>query len=166
MLTRRSSKKSKLTVTLGNFGFLRSFSASISSIEDNYLMHYEKISQDGKILISKNSFSESISFPQSPNVELDPKGNIHLIWWGLDDKESDVFYVKLNDDGKKMFSPYSITKYTKPSSYYTQPSSYNFIISLGILIIAFIVILLFVRFIKKRKNKPYNDFDVHTDHSE
>ena len=124
--------------------------------DDNYLTHYQKASQDGKILISKDSFSGSIEFPASPRSELDPDGNIHLIWWGHINNRADVFYVKLNDDGKKFFTPYSITKHTAPYSF-------GFVTSFVILlVIVLLAILLYTKFIKNRKDKSDIDFEVRT----
>jgi hypothetical protein len=128
--------------------------------DDNYLTHYQKASLDGNILISEDSFSGSIKFPTSPRSELDPDGNIHLIWWGHTNNRADVFYVKLNDNGKKFFSPYSITKHTRPSPF-------GFVtLFVIILVIVLLAILLYTKFIKNRKDKSDIDFDVFTNRSE
>jgi len=121
----------------------------LSSMEDNYLIHYQKVSPEGQILISENSFSEGISFPQCPNAELDSDGNIHLIWWGYNSniKDSDVFYVKLDENGNKMFAPYSITKYTHPQTDY-----YFVILFVIMFIIALLIILMSIRLIKRKRN--------------
>jgi|GEM_PF-2407086 len=140
--------ETKIVDKKGNIHFF--FRADdLSSMEDNYLLHYQKVSSDGKILISKNSFSEGISFPQCPNTELDSDGNIHLIWWGYDNNinDSDVFYVKLDENGNKVFAPYSITKYTCPQTDY-----YFDILFVIIFIITLLIILMAIRLIKRKRH--------------
>jgi len=84
-------------------------------LEDNYLLHHYKARPDGEILIRNNALTPGIRFPIHPSAELDSKGNIHVIWWG-EKRTSEVFYVKLTEEGKKAFSPYPITEETGPSS--------------------------------------------------
>jgi hypothetical protein len=124
---------------------------SMSNIEDNYLIHYQKVSSGGQIIESQNSFIKEIEFPTTPNAVLDLNGDIHLIWWGTKNREgADVFYTKISDNGNKYFNPYSLSKDTGPS--WVQ---FN-LIHIGVLI-GIIVILVYIFKIRRGRSEQVGD---------
>lgn len=87
----------------------------------NWEIYYEKLSNDGDVLVDDKRLTYYLDYCSGPEIAIDSENNLHVAFKSYDwaDDMNSIYYLKLDADGNELVSPKLITSegITSPTPY-------------------------------------------------
>ncbi len=77
--------------------------------DGNYEIYYKKIDNSGNTLVEDIRLTDEAHHSLCPNLTVDDFGNVHVVWYDVRDRNWEIYYTKLDNNGNTLVDDIRLT---------------------------------------------------------